>query len=562
MVAILTIRGRLIALALVSVIATGAIVAGWWTVFNELKVGGPVYNRVVQAKDLLADVNPPPEYIIQAYLTISRALNADPRDLEGLQRMLLQQKTQYLERHAYWEKAGLEGEIAAILLDRSFKPAVKFFEVAETVYFPALARGSNFRAQMAFAEMEMLYDEHRAAIDTLVATANTLSTTTEAEAASREGRLKGAVLALTLFATLSALVAPLLVSRSITRPLDRLIGAVRSLGAGQTDAETPETNRRDELAPLAVALEQWRQSLIAAAEAARREQAELALREERQRKIETATHHFDGSVKLLLEKIKAAASDLHLSSDTLTGNADQTQRQSAAVSTATEQATANVATVATAATQLSSSIDEISRQVRQSAAIARTATTEADEANRTIGGLLKAAQKIGDVVKLINDIASQTNLLALNATIESARAGDAGKGFAVVAGEVKTLAGQTARATDDIAQQVTAVQQATEAAARTLEGIGQTIRDLNELSSAIADAIEQQSAATAEISRNVEEASTNTTQTSGNIAGVAQAAAETGRMAQGVFQAANGLLSETESLENEVQRFLNEVRAA
>ncbi|TAN77957.1 MAG: bacteriohemerythrin, partial [Magnetospirillum sp.] len=322
-----------------------------------------------------------------------------------------------------------------------------------------------------------------------------------------------------------------------------------------------DTERKDEIGPLARALEQWRIRLVEAAERQRREREEIAHREARQKHLDEATRKFDATIVAMLGKITTAAEYLHGSADTLSANAEQTQRQSAAVSAATEQATANVETVSAAGTELMASIQEISRQVQQSATTAQAASTEAEATNRKIGGLADAAQKIGEVVRMINDIASQTNLLALNATIESARAGDAGKGFAVVAHEVKNLAGQTGRATEDIAAQISSVQAETQAAVKAIEGISQIIDRINEMATAIAGAVEEQGAATAEIARNVEQASVGTREVATNIAGVAHAAAETGRMSQSVFQAANGLLAESEALRAVVDGFLITVGA-
>lgn len=364
------------------------------------------------------------------------------------------------------------------------------------------------------------------------------------------------------FSVIIGMVSAVLIGRSITNPVRALVISVEGLAGGQTAQVVSGIERRDEFGPLAKALDNWRLSLIEAQSREVEERRLLAERDARQKAIEDATQRFDRDIVETLGRVKAAVEQLHASADTLSANAEQTQRQSAIVSAATEEATANVETVSTAGTQLMASIQEISRQVQQSANTARTACDEAGDANRKIEGLADAAGKIGQVVSLINDIAGQTNLLALNATIESARAGEAGKGFAVVANEVKHLAGQTGRATGDIAEQIAKVQAETAEAVTSINSISQTIANINEMAAAIAGAVEQQGAATAEIARNVEQASIGTREVATNISGVAQAAAETGRMAQEVFTAANSLLGENEMLEKAVERFLDTVRSA
>ncbi len=264
----------------------------------------------------------------------------------------------------------------------------------------------------------------------------------------------------------------------------------------------------------------------------------------------------------VVDIVSSSSMELQSTAQSMASTAEETSKQSEAVAAASEEATTNVQTVASAAEQMSKSIEEIGQQVEKSSSIAGRAVSEADRTNVTVEGLAEAAQKIGEVVELISNIASQTNLLALNATIEAARAGDAGKGFAVVASEVKSLANQTAKATEDIAAQISGMQDATKGTVDAIKGIATTIGEISEIASSIASAVEEQSAATQEISRAVQEAATGTQEVSTNITSVNAAAVETGKSATDVLTAAEELAKQGDTLRTEIEKFLNDDQAA
>lgn len=356
-------------------------------------------------------------------------------------------------------------------------------------------------------------------------------------------------------------IALYLVGQSIIRkPMEKTIESVQAL-LNHNYSDVPSyLDRSDEIGQINKSLEVFREKAQRAEELASEQQAEQKARIARAEKMHHLTEDFDVQVSGLLDMVSSSVNDLNQTSEVLTRGADSTSHQSNAVAAASEEASSNVETVASAAEELFASVNEIERQVGQSNQIAADAVTQAEQTNDKIEGLSVAASRIGEVVKLITDIAEQTNLLALNATIEAARAGEMGKGFAVVAAEVKELANQTSKATDEISQQIHAVQLETNGAVDAIRVIAETIEHMNQISSSISEAVQQQGQATSEIARNIQEASTGTQEVSANIAGVSSAASETGEAARLVSSAATELQGEANKLRQGVQTFLDNVR--
>jgi len=359
----------------------------------------------------------------------------------------------------------------------------------------------------------------------------------------------------------AVLIGWLYVDRNLIARLNRLARSMRAIANGELT--TPVDARGgDEITDMAKALEVFRDNARAAEEAEARAEAErVRAAEERRRSMLALADEFEAGVRGVVEALGGQADGMNGAAASLKETVDRTRAQAGDASSAAEQASANVQTAAAAAEQLSSSISEIGRQVGRSAEIAGQAVDEAQRTDQTVRGLAEAAQTIGEVVELITDIAEQTNLLALNATIEAARAGEAGKGFAVVAGEVKNLAGQTAKATDRIARQITGMQSATNDAVGAIGEIGRTIGTINEIATTIAAAVEEQSSATTEIARNVQEAATGTRRLAGNLTGVTDAAGDTSEAADQVTVAAGELKGEADRLRRSVDDFLARVRA-
>jgi len=354
-----------------------------------------------------------------------------------------------------------------------------------------------------------------------------------------------------------------LIGRSIANPIKEMTESMRRLAEGDLNVEIPGTGRQDEIGEMAETLKVFRDN-ARQVENLRHQAAEQEQRakEERRAAMNRLADQFENSVMGVVEAVSASATQMQATAQDMSAAAQQANSQAATVASASEQASGNVETVAAAAEELSASITEIARQVTDAASISATASEETARTDAMVASLANAAQRIGDVVNLINDIASQTNLLALNATIEAARAGEAGKGFAVVANEVKHLASQTAKATGEIGEQITAVQEETRKAVGAIRNIGEVIDKVRSISSEISAAVEQQGAATGEIARNVQEAARGTQEVSSTIGGVSQAAASTGAAAQQVLASAGVLADNSNRLRQEVSSFLTTVRAA
>ncbi|MGX1166431.1 methyl-accepting chemotaxis protein [Bradyrhizobium sp. USDA 372] len=383
----------------------------------------------------------------------------------------------------------------------------------------------------------------------------------DVDAAFRQNAMTFAYICLAVLVVV--LGASFLIGRSVTRPLARITALTERLAGGDSAFDVPYTDRRDEVGGLAKALAVFKDNASAVSRM-HAEQQELKQKadDEKRKTMADLAGKFEASVQAVVRDVFDEARAMQQAAQGMSETANKASDRASFVATACQQASSNVQTVASAAGELSASIAEISQRVAQAATVADKAAADGQRTNDTVQGLAAAAHKIGEVIDLINQIASQTNLLALNATIEAARAGEAGKGFAVVASEVKSLASQTAKATDEIGAQITAIQAETNQVVGNIESIRATIMEVNEISSSIAAAVEEQGAATKAIAHSVQEAASGTDQVSHNIAGVTDATAETGQAAGLVLQSSGRLTHKLQSLQDEVSAFVAGVRAA
>ncbi len=401
------------------------------------------------------------------------------------------------------------------------------------------------------------------AVDGLVDMANrqTKAATDESEAFIRTGM--AVVLAIAAACVAAALLIVFLyIARSLVRRITRLEAVMGRLAEGDLTVDVPAGRQRDEVDRMGETVAVFKRNALAAERMRAEQDADNRTKAERAARMETLVRNFETQLGQLVGEVTVASSELGSTASVMSGIASQTTSQTAVVSNAASEASVNVGTVATAAEELAASISEIARQVGVSSEIANRATAEAARTDIVVRALAEGAQKIGDVVSLITNIASQTNLLALNATIEAARAGEAGKGFAVVASEVKGLAAQTTKATEEIGQQISQIQSATREAAQAIQGIATTIGEVSQTFTSIAAAIEEQGAATDEIARNVQQAARGTESVTDTIQGVSQGAAETGAAASQVLGASAALSKQAERLSTEVDLFIAGVKAA
>jgi methyl-accepting chemotaxis protein len=381
----------------------------------------------------------------------------------------------------------------------------------------------------------------------------------EAAAASSQRHLMLGTAAILAGAVLLAF----LLGRGLSRPLTAITAVMNRLSSGDTEVAIPGGDRNDELGTMAVAVDVFRRNMIEARTL--RETQEAAKQQADFEKKALQRHmadRFESDVKSVVGAVAKATKDMQRVAGEITASVNGTSERAAAAAAASEEASASVGTVAAATEELALSVAEIGRQVTHSSGVADAAVVKAGQTTEMVGSLTAAGEKIGDVLRLIGAIASQTNLLALNATIEAARAGDAGRGFAVVASEVKELASQTAKATEEIAGQVTAIQSATGNCVTAIGGISDTIREISGIATTIAAAVEEQDSATREIARSVQQAATGTSEVSANVAGASQAADQSRVLANNVLVASGELNEHAAALFKSVDTFLAGLRDA
>jgi methyl-accepting chemotaxis protein len=558
----LTIARAMVLFGLVTTAGLAAVVFTGIYALGEVKVGGPVYNKLKLGNDLVADILPPPEYVIESYLEATLALN-NPAALATRRDRLVQLKKEYDERHEFWLKSDLDPALKAKLVESSHREVQRFWSAIEQTFLPALAKSDAAAAAKSYAEITAAYLAHRALIDEIVTKTNDDNAATEAAATQRVTTFTIVLWSISGLVFLMIGGGLFSVGLGVIQPMTGMTDVMARLAGGRLDIEIPSLHRADEVGAMARAVQVFKEN-AERVQAMESEQAALKLKAEQDRKaaMGQVADGFEQAIGRIVQMVSSASSEIEVAAGSLTRTAEANNTLTATASSASGRASGNAQSAAAASEQMASSVTEIGRQVQQSETITDTAVRQAEQTNERIAELSQAASRIGEVVKLIAAVAEQTNLLALNATIEAARAGEAGRGFAVVASEVKALAAQTAKATEEIGAQIAQMQSATQQSVSAIKAIGATIGQISEISTAIAAAVEQQGTATQEIARNVQQAAQGAIEVGGCLADASRGSADAQAAAQQVHGFARSLSQQGCALKIEVGKFLETVRAA
>jgi len=545
------------ALALFLAVAAGVV----WNSIDTLRIGGANYEQIIDNKDLIADVLPPPIYVIEAYMTAHFAEDA-PEDLAANKATLKRLKSEYEQRLTYWRGKTLTPEIKAAIFGEPDRRAREFWTILENGLLPAIERGDRAEVDVRVHQMTAAFMRHQAAVNRMIPIIQAEAAHQEDISHRAQAVAFGILLALSLAAIALLVVAVLIVRQHVLAPLEDTTGLMNALVNGDLNVRSAHTKRADEIGALANALEKFRTNAQERQGLDRATSSQRDVESSRAKRMAELVEAFTGKLDDVIGGLTTSSHDLHSSAVTLDRSYSNASRQAEEADEAARNTSTHIQEIAAATGQLRIAVQEISSRIAESARISSEAEAIGLETEKVIEQLADAARQVEEVTSLISDVADQTNLLALNATIEAARAGQAGQGFAVVAAEVKQLATQTTNSTGAISKRIAEIQQVSRTTATGVRSVLTAMTQVREICAAVAAAVEEQAATTSDISDRALGAARGASSAARGVESMTMATAEAGESSRRLLDTSGKVNEATDTLRREADAFFKALKAA